>query len=110
MLVKRKRINPYNERQRGLDGTPYNWPPPDKSNLSVTELPDDFARFLIRDCPDDYAEYVPAPPSLDVPNCKAKGLADYGIDPARFAARTMQRYADECAEMWEAQCKVRSVP
>ncbi len=40
----------------------------------------------------------------------AKGLADYGIDPARFAARTMQRYADECAEMWEAQCKVRSVP
>jgi uncharacterized protein len=40
----------------------------------------------------------------------AKGLADYGIDPARFAARIMQRYADECAEMEEAQCKVRSVP
>jgi len=40
----------------------------------------------------------------------AIGLANYGINPSRFAACVMQRYADECAQMEEARCKVRSVP
>jgi uncharacterized protein len=40
----------------------------------------------------------------------AIGLADYGIDPVRFAARIMRRYADESVQMEEATCKVRSVP
>ena len=38
-----------------------------------------------------------------------KGLRDYGIDPAPFAAKVMGRYAEEIASIAHARTKVRSV-
>ncbi len=41
---------------------------------------------------------------------RAAGLADVGADPAGFAARLLDAYADECARMERARVKVRPVP
>jgi hypothetical protein len=38
-----------------------------------------------------------------------KGLADYDIDPAKFADFVMQRYASEMNSVKTARCKVRAV-
>ncbi|MBI4366513.1 MAG: DUF366 family protein [Deltaproteobacteria bacterium] len=47
--------------------------------------------------------------STNTPVC-TKGLEDYGIAPAPFATKVMERYAAEMAGVLHARAKVRAVP
>lgn len=41
---------------------------------------------------------------------KTKGLEDFGLDPAEFACRILQRFQEEFQGISMALCKVRAVP